>query len=170
MENAGEPPLALVGHYRLLSLIGEGGSGRVYRAWDPRLQREVALKVLRDRSGAEPARLQRFIEEARAASALNHPNMVTVYDAAVSGTPFIVTELVEGRRLRDELGRGPLPLRRTLDVAEPAGSIQVEALSDPAGARAQFWRKRRQELELRPGEDGPQTKLGGLAGDPGEEE
>jgi len=117
MEDAGVQPPALVGHYRLLSVIGEGGSGRVYRAWDPRLQREVALKVLRESSGTDPSRLQRFLEEARAASALNHPNIVTVFEAAVDGTPFIVSELIEGRRLRDEMGRGPLPLRRALDVA-----------------------------------------------------
>ena len=111
-----QPP-ALVGPYHLLSVIGEGGGGRVYRAWDPRLQREVALKVLRELSGIDPARLQRFVDEARAASALNHPNILTVFDAAVDGTPFIVSELIDGRRLRDEMGRGPLPLRRTLDVA-----------------------------------------------------
>jgi eukaryotic-like serine/threonine-protein kinase len=109
---------ASIGPYQLLSLIGEGGSGQVYRAWDPRLQREVALKILHDRSGADHERLRRFVDEARAASALNHPNIVTVFDAAVGGeTPFIVSELIEGQRLRDEIGRGPLPLRRALDLA-----------------------------------------------------
>jgi len=107
-----------VGAYQLLSLVGEGGSGQVYRAWDPRLHREVALKILRDRAGADPERLRRFVEEARAASVLNHPNVVTIFDAAVDvDTPFIVTELIEGRRLREEMSRGRLPLKRALDLA-----------------------------------------------------
>lgn len=106
------------GPYEILTLLGEGGGGHVYRAWDPRLQREVALKVLRQRSGADPERVHRFIAEARAASALNHPNIVTVFDAAVDGdTPFIVSELIDGRTLREEIGRGPGPTKRTLDLA-----------------------------------------------------
>jgi serine/threonine protein kinase/Tol biopolymer transport system component len=122
---------ASVGPYQLLSLIGEGGSGQVYRAWDPRLQREVALKVLRDSTGAGPGRLRRFVEEARAASALNHPNIVTVFDAAVdSDTPFIVTELIEGARLRDEMNRGPIPLKRVLDL----GTQIADGLSAAHGA------------------------------------
>ena len=82
---------------QILTLLGEGGGGHVYRAWDPRLQREVALKVLRQRSEADPERVRRFIAEARAASALNHPNIVTVFDAAVlRGHPVIVSELIYG--------------------------------------------------------------------------
>jgi len=106
------------GPYEIVSLIGEGGSGQVYRAWDPRLEREVALKVLRQRSETDPDRVRRFIDEARAASALNHPNIVTVFDAAVDGDrPFIVSELVDGKSLREELGRGAMPIKRTLDLA-----------------------------------------------------
>jgi Tol biopolymer transport system component len=106
------------GPYEIVSLLGEGSSGQVYRAWDPRLEREVALKVLRQRSETDPARVRRFIGEARAASALNHPNIVTVFDAAVDGdTPFIVSELVDGKSLREELGRGSIPIKRTLDLA-----------------------------------------------------
>jgi len=105
------------GPYEILTLLGEGGGGHVYRAWDPRQQREVALKVLRRRSEADPERVHRFIAEARAASALNHPNIVTVFDAAVDGdTPFIVSELIDGRTLREEIGRGPVPTKRTLDL------------------------------------------------------
>ena len=70
------------GPYRILGLIGQGGGGVVYRARDPRLQREVALKVLHRRRGGGQARAERFVAEARAASALNHPNIVTVFDAA----------------------------------------------------------------------------------------
>jgi eukaryotic-like serine/threonine-protein kinase len=106
------------GPYEIVSLLGEGGSGQVYRAWDPRLEREVALKVLRQRSETDADRVRRFVGEARAASALNHPNIVTVFDAAVDGdTPFIVSELLDGKSLREELGRGSLPIKRTLDLA-----------------------------------------------------
>ena len=85
----GEP----VGPYRILSFIGQGGGGVVYRAWDPRLEREVALKVLPRRPGGDPGRAERFVAEARAASALNHPNIVTVFDAAFDNdTLYIVSE------------------------------------------------------------------------------
>ena len=106
------------GPYEIRGSLGHGGGGHVYRAWDPRLEREVALKILHERSAADPARVQQFIGEARAASALNHPNIVTVFDAAVDGdTPYIVSELVEGRTLREEMGAGALPLKRLLDLA-----------------------------------------------------
>ena len=106
------------GPYKILSALDRGGAGEVYRAWDPRLEREVALKILRDRSDRDPERIVRFVAEARAASALNHPNIVTVFDAAVDGdTPYIVSELIDGRTLRDELRGGALPLKRLLDVA-----------------------------------------------------
>ena len=100
------------------SVLGQGGGGEVYRAWDPRLEREVAVKILHERFEADPERVTSFIAEARAASALNHPNIVTVFDAAVEGdTSFIVSELIDGRPLRDELSRGPIPLKRLLDLA-----------------------------------------------------
>src|ERR1700704_352730 len=109
---------ASFGPYEILAPLGEGGGGEVYRAWDPRLEREVALKVLRERSETDPERLRRFIAEARAASALNHPNIVTVFDAAVEGdTPFIVSELIEGRSLREEIRLGSLPVKRVLSLA-----------------------------------------------------
>ena len=106
------------GPYQIRSLLGRGGIGEVYRAWDPRLEREVALKVLRDRAEIDPHRVERFVAEARAASALNHPNILTVFDAAVDGaTPYIVSELIDGESLRDVIHRGPIPLKRVLDVA-----------------------------------------------------
>ena len=90
----------------------------MYRAWDPRLERHVALKILHHRAEVDTTRVQRFIAEARAASALNHPNIVTVFDAAVDeATPYIVSELIDGRPLRDELSQGFIPLRRLLDLA-----------------------------------------------------
>src|SRR5262245_60950966 len=106
------------GPYEILAALDRGGAGEVYRAWDPRLEREVALKILRDRSDRDPERIVRFVAEARAASALNHPNIVTVFDAAVDGdTPFIVSELIDGKSLREDLGRGSMPIKRTLDLA-----------------------------------------------------
>src|SRR5215510_4087848 len=105
-----------LGPYEIRGSLGEGGGGEVYRAWDPRLEREVALKILHERFESDPERVKNFVAEARAASALNHPNIVTVFDAAVDGgTPFIVSELIDGRTLRDELRGGALPLKRLLD-------------------------------------------------------
>ena len=94
-----------IGAYEVRTLLGAGGMGEVYRAWDPRLAREVALKVLPGDVAEDPARRRRFLEEARAAGSLNHPNIVAVFDVGVGeGTPFIVTELLEGRQLQDEIG------------------------------------------------------------------
>jgi len=117
MKGAAPARPSTVGPYRILGVLGEGGGGVVYRAWDPRLAREVALKVLHERAG-DPGRDRRFIAEARAASGLNHPNIVTVFDAAFDGnTPYIVSELIGGRTLRDEMAGGPLSPRRVLDLA-----------------------------------------------------
>src|SRR5215207_4250223 len=103
---AGSPAF---GPYEIQEPIGRGGGGEVYRAWDPRLQRVVALKILRGRSETNPERVRQFIAEARAASVLNHPNIVTVFDAAVDGaTPYIISELIDGESLAAELRRGPI--------------------------------------------------------------
>jgi eukaryotic-like serine/threonine-protein kinase len=107
-----------VGPYRIVARLGEGSGGTVYRAWDPRLAREVALKILHERPGGDAKRAHRFIAEARAASALNHPNIVTVLDAAFdSSTPYIVSELIDGRTLREEIGSSPVQPKRLLDLA-----------------------------------------------------
>ena len=107
-----------LGPYRVLAAIGRGGGGEVFRAWDPRLEREVALKVLHRRHGGDSGRAARFVAEARAASALNHPNIVSVFDAAFDGDiPYIVSELVDGHTLREEMGSSALPVRRVLDIA-----------------------------------------------------
>src|SRR4051812_42349015 len=107
---------ASFGPYRIVSRIGEGGGGTVYRAHDPRLARDVALKVLRAHLHGNPDRLESFVAEARAASALNHPNIVTVFDVAIDDdTPYIVSELIDGSTLRAELRSGPLTTRRLLD-------------------------------------------------------
>jgi serine/threonine protein kinase/dipeptidyl aminopeptidase/acylaminoacyl peptidase len=92
--------------------------GEVYRAWDVRLERSVALKVLPESLSLEKERLHRFEKEARSASALNHPNIVTIYEVGTSeGVSYIAMELVEGKTLRELLHTGPLPLRRLLPLA-----------------------------------------------------
>jgi Tol biopolymer transport system component len=116
------------GPYEIRAPLGQGGGGEVYRAWDPRLQREVALKVLRERADSDPERLRQFVAEARAASALNHPNIVVVFDTAVEGgTPYIVSEFIDGESLRNEIRRGPIPLKRLLDLATQIADGLAEA-------------------------------------------
>ena len=107
-----------ISHYRILEKLGEGGMGIVYKAQDTRLERLVALKFLPlDLSDAHDAK-QRFITEARAASALNHPNVMTVFGAGQhEGAPYLVSELLDGRTLRQELGTGALSTRKVTDYA-----------------------------------------------------
>jgi serine/threonine protein kinase/Tol biopolymer transport system component len=108
-----------LGSYEVINLLGVGGMGEVYRAHDPRLGRDVAIKVLPRASISDPDRLHRFEQEARAAAALNHPNIVAIYDVGKTGdgTPYVVSELLEGATLRQSLGHGPFPARKTVDFA-----------------------------------------------------
>src|SRR5215472_13165137 len=100
---------AKLGNFEIVELIGRGGMGEVYRARDSRLKREVAIKVLPPALARDPDRIARFEREARAASALNHPNIVAVYDIGREGEVYwIVSELVEGETLRHVIDRGPL--------------------------------------------------------------
>jgi serine/threonine protein kinase/Tol biopolymer transport system component len=104
--------------YEILDLLGAGGMGEVYRARDPALKRDVAIKVLPTFVAKDPDRLRRFEQEAQTAAALNHPNILAVHRFAVSeGVPFLVSELLEGSTLRQVLQRGPLPVRKTIDYA-----------------------------------------------------
>jgi len=106
-----------LGPYEILGLLGAGGMGEVYRARDMRLQREVAVKILPAEFSSDAARLKRFEREARSASALNHPNIVTIHEVGRSdSTSFIVMELVDGKTLRELLYAGPLPLRKLLSI------------------------------------------------------
>jgi serine/threonine protein kinase len=106
----------VVGHYRILEKIGAGGMGEVFRARDERLGRDVALKFVRASSSDNPDHLRRFEQEAKAAAALNHPNIVAVYDVGFDGdSPYIVSELLEGETLRQRLAQGPLPVRQATD-------------------------------------------------------
>jgi serine/threonine-protein kinase len=111
-------PGACLGPYRIVALLGAGGMGQVYVAHDPRLGREVAIKVLARHTPADREQLRRFEQEARAASALNHPNLLAVFDAGnQDGFPYVVTELLEGETLEERLRRGALLLREALQCA-----------------------------------------------------
>jgi hypothetical protein len=111
-------PDATLGPYRIVSLLGEGGMGAVYRAKDTRLGRDVAIKILTALTLSDQERVQRFEQEARATGMLNHPNLLTIYDVGnEGGTAYIVSELLEGVTLRERLERGPLPPRRAVDAA-----------------------------------------------------
>lgn len=107
-----------LGPYEIQSLLGTGGMGEVYRARDPRLARDVAIKVLPSGLSSDPERLRRFEQEARAVAALNHPNILALYEIGTeNGTPFLVTELLDGETLRERLLGGALPLRKAVDIA-----------------------------------------------------
>lgn len=107
-----------LGPYEIQTLIGAGGMGEVYRAHDSRLNRTVAIKVLPASFSADRERLQRFAQEARAAAALNHPNILSIFDIGEEqGAPYVVSELLEGETLRERLRNGALPIRRVIDYA-----------------------------------------------------
>jgi len=108
----------VIGHYKVLEQIGAGAMGEVYRARDERLGRDVALKLIRAASSDNPDHVRRFELEARAAAALNHPNIVAIYDVGLEGgTPYIVCELLEGKTLRQRLRSGALPAGLAVDYA-----------------------------------------------------
>jgi eukaryotic-like serine/threonine-protein kinase len=107
-----------LGQYEIRLPLGAGGMGEVYRAHDTRLDREVAIKVLPESLTSHPDRLRRFEQEARAAAALNHPNILAVYQMAThEGVSYMVTELLEGETLRERLQRGAIPLRKAIGYA-----------------------------------------------------
>src|ERR1700677_3303170 len=109
---------AKLGPYEIQSIVGAGGMGEVYRAHDSRLNRTVAIKVLPASFSADRDRLQRFAQEARAAAALNHPNILSIFDIGEEqGAPYVVSELLEGETLRERLRNGPLPIRRVVDYS-----------------------------------------------------
>jgi hypothetical protein len=112
-----------VGRYQIQNLLGSGGMGEVYKAVDPTLGRPVALKVLRAELSGDPERMSRFLHEARAASALNHPNILTIHEVGDhDGSRFLVSELVEGETLRERVARGPMTLREILDITIQSAS------------------------------------------------
>ncbi len=107
-----------LGPYEIVELLGAGGMGEVYRARDTRLDRSVAIKILPPALSADSDRLHRFEQEARSASALNHPNIITIHELGKDGfTHYIAMELVEGKTLRELLAHGPLPMHKTIEIA-----------------------------------------------------
>jgi Tol biopolymer transport system component len=107
-----------LGPYEIQSLVGAGGMGEVYRAHDSRLDRTVAIKVLPASLSADSDRMQRFAQEARAAAALNHPNILSIFDIGDrQGSPYVVSELLEGETLRERLRSGALSARKAIDYA-----------------------------------------------------
>src|SRR5262245_33479082 len=119
-----------VSHYQVLSLIGAGGMGEVYLAEDTRLGRKVALKMLPRAFTGDQERVRRFEQEARAASALNHPNILTIYEVGVAGeSHFIATEFIDGQTLRERMRGGRLAVAESLDIA-----IQVTSALSAAHA------------------------------------
>src|SRR6266481_5821721 len=113
---------AKLGPYEVLAPLGAGGMGEVYRARDPRLGRDVAIKVIPVSFAADTERLRRFEQEARAVAALNHPNILAIYDIGTrEDAPFIISELLEGETLRGRLSSGVLPVRKAIEYAVQMG-------------------------------------------------
>ncbi len=119
-----------LGHYKIVKKIGSGGMGVVYKARDLHLDRFVALKILPAEKVADPDRKRRFVQEAKAASALNHPNIIHIYDIALeAGVDFIAMEYVEGKTLDERIGHRGLPLNDTLKHAVQIADALAKAHS-----------------------------------------
>lgn len=121
-------PGSKIDHYEILSLLGRGGMGEVFLAQDLKLSRRVALKVLPEKFTADADRVRRFEQEARAASALNHPNIVTIFDIGMSaGVHYIAAEFIEGESLRERLERRRIPTSAILEIAIQTANALAEA-------------------------------------------
>ena len=159
------PPGTRLGPYEIVAALGAGGMGEVYRARDARLGRDVALKVLPGELAANPDRLRRFDQEARAASAISHPNLLTVFDIGEQdGVRYLVTELLEGETLRARLERGPLSVHEgarahgAVDARTRRGARARHRASRPqTGEPLPHPRRPRQDPRLRPRHGGAAT-------------
>src|SRR5215210_7463686 len=107
-----------LGHYKIIAPLGQGGMGEVYRANDPRLGRDVAVKVLARELVSDKDAVDRFMREARAVASLSHANILSIFDfGSENGVTFAVMELLEGESLRQRLARGVMPWREAVDMA-----------------------------------------------------
>src|SRR5207247_9307449 len=112
-----------LGRYEIRSQLGAGGMGEVYMAQDTKLDRKVALKILPADVAAHPDRMKRFVQEAKAASGLNHPNIITIYEVEqIDSVNFIGTEFIDGETLRERMRTAPMKLAEILDVAAQVAS------------------------------------------------
>src|SRR5262244_3790494 len=122
------PANQLIAHYRILSKLGAGGMGEVYLAEDTKLSRKVALKLLPEESTRDAGRLRRFEQEARAASALNHPNILTIFEIGeANGAHYIATEFIDGQTLRELLNGDRLSPQAALDIASQIAAALTAA-------------------------------------------
>ncbi len=121
-------PGTRLGPYEIIAPLGAGGMGEVYRAQDTRLDRTVAIKILSSTFSADSDRLRRFEQEARSASALNHPNIITIYELGRDGsTHYIAMELVEGKTVRELIASGSLPIQKAIEIAAQAAEGLTKA-------------------------------------------
>ena len=121
-------PNTTLSHYRIVSKLGAGGMGEVYLAQDTRLNRKVALKILDEEIASRQQRMQRFVQEAQSASALNHPNIITIYEIdQADAVHFIATEFIEGETLRERLKNVRMRLDEALEVAIQVASALAAA-------------------------------------------
>lgn len=120
-------PQTNLSHYRIISKLGAGGMGEVYLAEDTRLDRKVALKILNQDVATDPERLRRFVQEAKAASSLNHPNIITIHEIGeTENRHFIAIEYIDGETLHDRLRSGPESLKSVLDAGiQIASALQA---------------------------------------------
>jgi serine/threonine protein kinase/TolB-like protein/Tfp pilus assembly protein PilF len=118
----------IIQHYRIVRKLGAGGMGEVYLAEDTRLDRKAALKILPPEFASDSSRMQRFVQEAKSASALNHPNIITIYEVGeADGLQFIASEFIEGETLRQHMLRGRMSVREVLEVAVQVASALAAA-------------------------------------------
>jgi serine/threonine protein kinase len=117
-----------ISHYRITEKLGEGGMGIVYKAFDTKLERDVALKLLRPEAMGDPAAKERFIREARAASALNHPNITTIYEIDEwHGQDFICMEYIQGETVKKKIQSGQMSMDEVLNIAAQVAEALQEA-------------------------------------------
>ncbi len=124
------PPGTNLGRYQVISLLGAGAMGDVYLANDSKLSRTVALKVLPENLARDEGRMLRFSQEARAISALNHPNIITIHEVdQVDSIHFIAVEYVKGLTLRERLAEAAIPIREIIDIAEQVAHALAATLN-----------------------------------------